>query len=106
MYKLLTCLVVQRSFSNILYNFVQKYNTLKTDTFRRYEKLKIKIRKAELDLTFLTYCQTRYVYPKFLTFNLPNVASNDARFIRKFILTPLIKKKKRVTVTYKGCCCL
>ena len=76
------------------------------DTFRKYEKLKIKTRKAELDLTFLTNCQTRYVYPKFLTFNLPNVASNDARFIRKCILSQLIKKKKRVTVTYKGCCCL
>ena len=45
------------------------------ETLRKYEKLKIKIRKAELDLTFLTNCQTLNCYPKFLTFNLPNVTS-------------------------------
>ena len=48
---MLTCLIVQRSFGSILYNYVQKYNTLKTDTLRNNEKLKINIRKAELDLT-------------------------------------------------------
>ena len=47
--KLLTCLIVQRSFGSILYDYVQKYNTLKMDTLRKYEKLKIKIRKAELE---------------------------------------------------------
>ena len=73
--KLLTCLIVQRSFGNILYDYVQKYNTLKTDTLRKYEKLKIKIRKAELDL--------------------PNVISHGARFIRKRLLRRAIKKRKK-----------
>ena len=90
--KLLTCLIVQRSFGNILYNYVQKYNTLPTETLRKYEKLKITSRKAELDLTFLTNCQTLNVYPKFLTLNLPNVTLHGARFIRKRLLRSAIKK--------------
>ena len=90
--KLLTCLIVQRSFGNILYDYVQKYNTLSTETLRKYKKLKITIRKAELDLTFLTNCQTLNVYPKFLTLNLPNVTLHGARFIRKRLLRSAIKK--------------
>ena len=74
---------------------MQKYNTLPTETLRKYEKLKITSRKAELDLTFLTNCQTLNVYPKFLTFNLPNVTSHDARFIRKRLLRSAIKKRKK-----------
>ena len=92
--KLLTCLIAQRSFGNILYNYVQKYNTLPTETLRKYEKLKITSRKAELDLTFLTNCQTLNVYPKFLTLNLPNITRHDARFIRKCLLCSAIKKRK------------
>ena len=57
MFKATSCLIVQRGFGNILYDYVQKYSNLKTDTLRMYEKLTIKIRKAELDLMFLTYCQ-------------------------------------------------
>ena len=90
--KLLTCLIVQRSFGNILYDYVQKYNTLPTETL---EKLKITSRKAELDLTFLTNCQTLNVYPKFLTLNLPNVTLHGARFIRKRLLCSAIKKGKK-----------
>ena len=36
--KLLTYLIVQRRFGNILYYYVQKYSTLKMDTLRKYEK--------------------------------------------------------------------
>ena len=68
---------------------------MKTDTLRNYEKLKINIRKTELDLPFLTHCQTLNVYPKFLTFNLPNVNSHDAIFIRKRLLRSTIKKRKK-----------
>ena len=79
----------------MLYDFVQKYNTLKTDTFRKYEKLKIKIRKAELDLTFHTNCQKLNVYPKFLKFNFLNITSHDARFMKKRLLQSAIKKRKK-----------
>ena len=93
--KLLTCLIVQRSCGNLLYDYVQKYNPLKMDRLRKYEKFKMKIRKAELDLTFLIICQTLNVYPKFLTYNLPNVTSHDARFIRKRLLHRGIEKIKK-----------
>ena len=74
--------------------YLQKYNTLKTDTLRKYEKLKIKIRKAELGLTFLTNCQTLNFYPKFLTFNLPNEIYKETA-----ITQCNQEKKKRVTIT-------
>ena len=64
-------------------------------TLRKYEKLKIKIRKAELDLMFLKNCQALNVYPNFIKFNLPNVTSHDARFIRKRLLPSAIKKRKK-----------
>ena len=87
--------LIPLSFGNILYDYVQKYNTLKTETLRKYEKLKIKIRKAKLHFTFLTNFQTLNAYRKFLTFNLPNVTSHDARFIRKRLLRIAIKKRKK-----------
>ena len=68
---------------------------MKTETLRKHKKLKIKIRKAKLDLTFLTSCQTLHVYPRFLTLNLPNVTSHNARFIRKHLLCSAIKKRKK-----------
>ena len=68
---------------------------MKTETLRKHKKLKIKIRKAKLDLTFLTSCQTLNVYPRFLTLNLPNVTSHNARFIRKHLLCSAIKKRKK-----------
>ena len=93
--KLLTCLIVQRSFDNVLYDCVQKYNTLKMDTLRKYKKVKIKIRKAELNLTLLTNCQTVNAYPKFLTSNLSNVTSHDGKFIKKRLLRSSLKKRKK-----------
>ena len=68
--KIISLFIVQRNFGNIIYDYVQKYNTLKIEQLRKYEKLKIKIRKAELDVTFLKNCQTLNVTPKFLTINL------------------------------------
>ena len=68
---------------------------MKTETLGKYEKLKIKIRKAELDLTFLTDCQTLNVYPNFLTFNVLNVSSHDSRLMRKGLLRSAIKKREK-----------
>ena len=79
----------------ILYDYVQKYTTLKMDTLRKYEKLKVKIRKAELGLPSFTNCQARNAYLKFLTFNLPNITSHDARFIRKRLLPSAIMARKK-----------
>ena len=56
--KIISLFIVQRSFGNITYDYVQKYDTLKIGLLRKYEKVKIKIRKAKLDATFLKTCQT------------------------------------------------
>ena len=81
--KIISLFIVQRNFGNIIYNYVQKYDTLKIEQLRKYEKLKIKIRKAEYDATFLKNCQTFNVVPKFLTINLLNVSSYNLQFIKK-----------------------
>ena len=83
----------------MLYHYVKKTPHLETKTLRKYKKLNIKTRKAELDLTFLTNCQT--LYPKFLIFNLPNVISHDARFIRKRLLRSAIKKRKKELPSFR-----
>ena len=85
----------------MLYHYVKKTPHLETETLRKYKKLNIKTRKAELDLTFLTNCQTLNVYPKSLIFNLPNVISHDARFIRKRLLRSAIKKRKKELPSFR-----
>ena len=50
--KIILLFIVQRNFGNIIYDYVQKYDTLKIEQLRKYEKLKIKIRKAKLDACF------------------------------------------------------
>ena len=72
--KIISLLIVQKNFGNIIYDYIQKNDSLKIEQLRRYEKLKIKIRKGELDATFLRNCQIFNVTPKFLTINLPNVS--------------------------------
>ena len=71
--KILANFTVHRNFGNLIYDFEQKYDTLNVEQLQKYEKTRKKIRKAELDLTFLMNCQTLNVVPKFLSFDLPNV---------------------------------
>ena len=60
----------------------------------KYEKLSIKVKKAGLDLNFLSnYCLVN-VIPKFLAFNLPYCNDEDTRFIRKRLPRSAIKKRK------------
>ena len=74
-------LIVQRIFGNIKNDYVQKYDTLKIEQLRKYEKLTTKIRNTELHATFLRNCRTFNATPKFLTINLPNVSLYDLQFI-------------------------
>ena len=96
---LLPFLIVKISFGNNLYDYVQKKDNLKK--LRKYEKLKIKISKMEIDLTFLTNCQELNVYPKYLIFNLTNVNSYNAKFIRKPLLRSAIKLTKEELELFK-----
>ena len=67
--KLLTCLIVQRSLGNIFYTYVQTYDTLKTDKLRNYEKLKVKIKRVELDLQIAQHLMSirKFFHSKFQT---------------------------------------
>ena len=87
--------IVQRNFGNVIYDYVQKYDTLKIEQLRKYKKLKIKIRKAELDAMFLRICQIFNATSKFLTINLPNVSSYDLQFIKKRLLRSAVNKRNK-----------
>ena len=63
------------------------------EQFRKYQKLKIKIMKAELHATFYRNCQIFNVTPKFLTINLPNVSSYDLWSIKNRLLRSAINKR-------------
>ena len=56
--KILANFIVHRNFGNLIYDCLQKYDTLNVEQLRKYEKIRKKIRKAELDLTFLMNYQT------------------------------------------------
>ena len=93
--KILANFIVHRNFDNLIYNFVQKDDTLNVEQLRKYEKTRKKIRKAELDLIFLMNCQTLNVVPKFLSFNLPKFNKYDKRCIRKRLLRSAVSKRKK-----------
>lgn len=58
---IVSCVKFMLNFGNILYDYVQIHDNLKTNKLKKYEKLKIKIRKTQLNLTFLTNYQALYV---------------------------------------------
>ena len=51
--KVITDLILLRPFGNVLFDIAQRYDGIGLSKLRKVEKLQIKIRKAELDLTFL-----------------------------------------------------
>ena len=61
--------------------------------FRKLESLTTKLRKAELDVQFLKNCQVFGVYPKFISFDLPNVCNSDPVYIRKRLLRTSILRR-------------
>ena len=92
--KILTCFILHRTFGNVIYETVQKCNQLSTSKQHKLEKLSIKLKKADLDITFLSDCKVFNVIPKFLVFNLPDTNDRDLRFIRKQVLQSALKKRK------------
>ena len=94
--KILVNFIVHQNFGNLIYDYVQKYDTLlNVEQLQKYEKTKKKIRKAELGLTFLMSWQTVNVVPKFVSFNLPNVDQYDKRCVRKGFLKRAVSKRKK-----------
>ena len=82
---LLGHLVANRPFGRVIYDLTLKYDVSIVE-LRKLEKLSIKRRKAELDITFLKNCKLYNVIPKFLTFRIPYGSSSDITAIRKRLL--------------------
>ena len=61
---------------------------------RQFENRSIKLKKADLDLTFLSNYQTSNVILKFLAYNLPYTNNEDSRFIKKRLLRSAIRKRR------------
>ena len=92
--KILTCFISHRTFGNVIHETVQNYSNISTQQLGKLEKLSIKLKKADLDIEFLTNCKIFNVIPKFLAFNLPYANEDDTRQIRKRLLRSAIKKRK------------
>ena len=55
---ILSTLLLRRPFGSVLHDIAVKYEgVLSVADLRRLEKLKLKFKKAELDVTFLVNCQ-------------------------------------------------
>ena len=79
--KVFVCLLAQRRFGNVIHDIVLKYESLDKSKLRRFENLSIKLKKADLDLTFLSNCRIFNVIPKFWAYNLPYTNNDDSRLI-------------------------
>ena len=62
----ITCLLLQRKFGNIIHDIMQKYETVDVSQLRKLERISIKIAKAKLDIRFLNYCKLYNVIPKYI----------------------------------------
>ena len=92
--RVIVCSLAQRWFGNVIQNIVLKYDSLDRSKLCWFEKLLIKLKKADLDITFLSNCRTFNVIPKFLAYNSPYTNDEDSRFIRKRLLRSAIKKRR------------
>ena len=63
--------------------------------FRKVEKLSKKMKKAELDISFLRNCQKFHVFRKFVCFPLPNVGKYNVYGIRRRLLKSATNKRSR-----------
>ena len=50
----------------------ERYGIEILKSIRKFEKVDFKLRKARLDLSFLSFCKENYLTPKFLQFKLAN----------------------------------
>ena len=91
--KLIVTLILNRPFGAIIHDIAEKYEEIGVVDLRRLEKLTLKQKKGELDITFLKNCQNFHVFPKFLNFNIPYSNNRDDNAIRKRLLRSAIRKR-------------
>ena len=89
-----------RTFGKLIHDLAHKYEgVVSISDFRKWEKLSIKKRKAELDINFLKNCQQFGVFPKYLCFNIPHANAKDTRAVRKSLLRSALSKRIKGKVT-------
>ena len=78
----------------------RRYGSSGFQSFRTFEKLDKKYRKATLDLKFLTSCEFFGVVPKFLHFKLANSRLRSSqmydRCMKRLLKTEMAQKKKHL----------
>ena len=84
--------VLSRRIIKIYNDIVQKHGNATVKDFRKYEKLKYKLKKPKLDINFSNNYKQINAYPKFLNFKLPNVSNKDALSICKRLLHSVFNK--------------
>ena len=98
--KLLTNVVLLRTFGKLIHDLAHKYEgVISISDFRKWEKLSIKKRKAELGINFLKNCQQFGVFPKYLCFNIPHANTNDTSAVRKRLRRSVLSKRIKEKVT-------
>ena len=85
--------MILTSFGNLICDITFKYNGIvNVKQLQKSEKLQIKVKKAELDLTFLKNYHAYNVYQKFLAFSIPHSNRTDDKAIRKRSLKSAINR--------------
>ena len=87
--------VLSRKIMTIYDDIAGKYRNVTVKDFRKYEKIKYKQNKLELDIDFRKNCKQLCVYPKFLIFKLWNASNKDVSPIRKRLLCSAINKRNK-----------
>ena len=87
--------VVSQKIINFYNDIARKYGNVTVKDFGKYEKLQYEKNKLKLNIKFLNNCKQLGVYPKFLTFKLPNVSNRDTLTICKRLFRSAINKRNK-----------
>ena len=94
--KILACLLLCRSFRNVIHNIAANSNgLLSASDIRNLEKYYKKRNKALLDIKLLKNCKFLNVFPKFIQFDIPLANRSDVRSIKKRLLKNALHKRCR-----------
>ena len=94
--KILTVLLLSRSFGNVIYDIAASSNgLLSTTDIRSLEKCYQKREKAGLDITFLRNCRTFNIFPKFIHVDIPFSNRYDVTYIKKRLLKNALHKRDK-----------
>ena len=92
--KILACLLLSRSFGNVIHNIATNSNgLLSASDIRNLEKCYKKRNKALLDINFSKNCKTFNIFPKFIQFDIPLANRSDIRSIKKRPLKNALHKR-------------